>query len=171
MPISLYFICGTPTTAWCVKQCHVRTQDPNQWTPSRWSGTANLTAVPLGRPLVFFLLREIINLHFLYVVFACSIFKNHWVGQREHISGPLLACRPHTYKLYIHPGDEERVVWWLVILMDVGQNQLFAHWVLCLTHGRAVCFTTVYSILLQQPPRCADSLPALLFLFPHVFSD
>ncbi|XP_070109978.1 carnitine O-palmitoyltransferase 1, muscle isoform isoform X5 [Equus przewalskii] len=30
VPIFLYFICGTPTTAWLAKRCHVRTQDPNR---------------------------------------------------------------------------------------------------------------------------------------------
>ena len=33
MPISLYFICGTPTTVWLAKQCHVCTRDLNQRTP------------------------------------------------------------------------------------------------------------------------------------------
>ena len=33
MPIFLYFICGTPTTAWRAKWCHVRTRDPNRQTP------------------------------------------------------------------------------------------------------------------------------------------
>uniref|UniRef100_A0A9L0ILM9 Nuclear envelope phosphatase-regulatory subunit 1 n=1 Tax=Equus asinus TaxID=9793 RepID=A0A9L0ILM9_EQUAS len=33
MPIFLYFICGTPATAWHAKQCHVRTWDPNRRTP------------------------------------------------------------------------------------------------------------------------------------------
>ena len=28
-----------PTTAWLAKRCHVHTQDPNQWTPGRQSGT------------------------------------------------------------------------------------------------------------------------------------
>uniref|UniRef100_A0A9L0SC01 Alpha-1,3-glucosyltransferase n=1 Tax=Equus caballus TaxID=9796 RepID=A0A9L0SC01_HORSE len=39
VPIFLYFICGTPTTAWCAKRCHVRTQDSNWQTPGRQSRT------------------------------------------------------------------------------------------------------------------------------------
>ena len=42
MHIFLYFICGTPAIAWCAKRCHVRTRDPNQWTPGRQSGTCEL---------------------------------------------------------------------------------------------------------------------------------
>ena len=37
MSIFLYFLCGTPTTAWRAKWCHVRTQDPNQQTAGCWS--------------------------------------------------------------------------------------------------------------------------------------
>uniref|UniRef100_A0A9L0T0A2 Solute carrier family 51 member A n=1 Tax=Equus caballus TaxID=9796 RepID=A0A9L0T0A2_HORSE len=33
MPISLYFICGTPATAWLDERCHVRTRDPNMANP------------------------------------------------------------------------------------------------------------------------------------------
>uniref|UniRef100_A0A9L0J9D4 Elongation of very long chain fatty acids protein n=1 Tax=Equus asinus TaxID=9793 RepID=A0A9L0J9D4_EQUAS len=51
MPIFLYFICGTPTTAWCAKQYHVHTRDPKQRTPGRQEAECvNLTAAPLGRP-------------------------------------------------------------------------------------------------------------------------
>ena len=42
MPIFLYFICAMPTTAWLAKQYHVCTQDPNQQTPARRSGTCEL---------------------------------------------------------------------------------------------------------------------------------
>uniref|UniRef100_A0A9L0JZL0 KRAB domain-containing protein n=1 Tax=Equus asinus TaxID=9793 RepID=A0A9L0JZL0_EQUAS len=34
VPIFLYFICGTPATAWLVKQCHVDTWDLNRQTPA-----------------------------------------------------------------------------------------------------------------------------------------
>ena len=30
VPVFLYFICGTPTTAWLHKWCHVHTRDLNQ---------------------------------------------------------------------------------------------------------------------------------------------
>ena len=51
VPIFLYFICGTPTTAWCAKQCHVRTRDLNRRNPGHREGEhANLTAVPPGLP-------------------------------------------------------------------------------------------------------------------------
>ena len=47
MPIFLYFICGTPNTAWLAKRCHVCTWDPNWQTlgcqsrtcePNHWAG-------------------------------------------------------------------------------------------------------------------------------------
>ena len=41
-PIFLHFTCGMPTTAWRAKWCHVRTQDPNRWTPGHRSGTCRL---------------------------------------------------------------------------------------------------------------------------------
>ena len=51
VPIFLYLICGTPATAWLLKQCHVapwiRTSQP-------WAAEVervHLTAAPLGRPL------------------------------------------------------------------------------------------------------------------------
>uniref|UniRef100_A0A9L0JRQ5 Uncharacterized protein n=1 Tax=Equus asinus TaxID=9793 RepID=A0A9L0JRQ5_EQUAS len=37
MPIFLYCICGTPTTAWLAKRCHDRTWDPNRRTPGHRS--------------------------------------------------------------------------------------------------------------------------------------
>ena len=48
--IVLHYICGMPATAWLDKRYHVRTRDPNQRTPGRWSRMANLTAAPPGRP-------------------------------------------------------------------------------------------------------------------------
>ena len=52
MPIFLYFIRGTPATAWLATPCHVHTQDLNQRTPGRRDvECANLTAVPPGQPL------------------------------------------------------------------------------------------------------------------------
>ena len=42
LPIFLYFICGTPATAWLTKQCHVCTQDLNGQTFSRGSRTCAL---------------------------------------------------------------------------------------------------------------------------------
>ena len=50
MPIFLYFICGTPTTAWLAKRCHVHTQDPNRQTPGCQGGRAHLIDVPPGSP-------------------------------------------------------------------------------------------------------------------------
>ena len=45
---------GTPTTAWCAKQCHVFTRDPNQRTPGRQEAEhAHLTTVPPGQPLIY----------------------------------------------------------------------------------------------------------------------
>ena len=49
MPIFLYFLCGTPATAWLAKWCHVRTWDPNWQTPCRRNGTCALNLVPLGQ--------------------------------------------------------------------------------------------------------------------------
>ena len=71
MPIFLYFICGTPSTAWRAKQCHVRTQDPNRQTPGRREAECvNLTAAPPGRP------QEVLH-------------------QRQHRSSLLAARGPH----------------------------------------------------------------------------
>ena len=59
MPIFLYSICGTSTTAWLVKRCHVRTRDPNQRTPGTRSGTCEANHSAMGPdpfPLIF--LRE-----------------------------------------------------------------------------------------------------------------
>ena len=53
MPIFLYSLCGTPTTAWLDKQCHVRTWDPNREPRVTEAECANLTAVPPGRPPKF----------------------------------------------------------------------------------------------------------------------
>ena len=47
-PIFLYFIRGTPTTAWRAKRCHVRTRDPNRRTLGRWSGTCALNCCATG---------------------------------------------------------------------------------------------------------------------------
>ena len=38
VPIFLYFICGTPATAWLANRCHVCTWDLNQQTPGQRSG-------------------------------------------------------------------------------------------------------------------------------------
>ena len=48
MPIFLYFICGTPTTAWLDKWCHVHTQEPHRQTPGRWSRTCTLNRCAPG---------------------------------------------------------------------------------------------------------------------------
>src|SRR3712207_299831 len=55
VPIFLYFICGTPTTAWLDKRCHVHTRDPNQRTPGCQSGTCELNrcATRLASKVVF----------------------------------------------------------------------------------------------------------------------
>ena len=59
MPIFLYFICGTPTTAWLAKRCPVSTQDPNRRTAGHWEVEhANLTAVPPGPPQILALLKH-----------------------------------------------------------------------------------------------------------------
>uniref|UniRef100_A0A9L0SE50 COX assembly mitochondrial protein n=1 Tax=Equus caballus TaxID=9796 RepID=A0A9L0SE50_HORSE len=48
VPIFLYFIYGTPTTAWLDKRCHVRTRDLNRRTPGRQSGTCKLNHCATG---------------------------------------------------------------------------------------------------------------------------
>ena len=51
MPIFLYCIRGTPTTAWRAKRCHVHTRDSNCWTPGLGEAECvNLTAMSLGWP-------------------------------------------------------------------------------------------------------------------------
>ena len=71
MPVFLYFICGTPTTTWRAKWCHVHTQDPNQLTLGcREAEHANSTAAPPGRP-PFLAFRR----HVLMRVFLGSLAK------------------------------------------------------------------------------------------------
>ena len=48
MPIFLYFICGTPTTTWLTKRCHVHTQDPNQQTLNHQSRMCSLNHCATG---------------------------------------------------------------------------------------------------------------------------
>ena len=48
MPIFLYFICGTPATAWLAKQCHVHTRDPDWWTSGCGSRTCTLNCYATG---------------------------------------------------------------------------------------------------------------------------
>ena len=50
VPFFLYFICGTPTTAWLAKWRHVRTRDLNRRPWAAETEGTNITAVPLGRP-------------------------------------------------------------------------------------------------------------------------
>ena len=56
VPIFLYFICGTPTTAWLDKRCHVCTQDPKWRTPGCRSRTCklNLCATQLALKYTFY---------------------------------------------------------------------------------------------------------------------
>ena len=57
------------------KQCHVRTQDPNQRTPGcREVEGAHLTAGPPGRPLILHILKIIEML--LYSIFFSSLIFN-----------------------------------------------------------------------------------------------
>ena len=51
MHIFLYFICGTPATAWLDKQSVGPHQDPNRQTSDAEAECANLTAAPPGQPL------------------------------------------------------------------------------------------------------------------------
>ena len=53
MPVFLYFLCGTPTTAWLAKWCHVRTWDPNLRTPGCRSGTCAFNRCTTGPAPVF----------------------------------------------------------------------------------------------------------------------
>ena len=48
MPIFLYFICGTPTTAWRARQFHVHTRDPTWQTLGHRSGTCALNHCTTG---------------------------------------------------------------------------------------------------------------------------
>ena len=54
VPIFLYFIPGTPTTAWLDKRCHVRTQDLNQQTLGRQSRTCAPLCHQAGPCLISF---------------------------------------------------------------------------------------------------------------------
>ena len=54
VPIFLYFICGTPATAWLDKRCHVHTQDPNLRTLGCEAEREHLTSASLGWPLQVF---------------------------------------------------------------------------------------------------------------------
>ena len=56
MPIFLYFICRTPTTAWRAKRCHVHTRDPNRQTPGCQSGKCELNCCATGQVQKVFLI-------------------------------------------------------------------------------------------------------------------
>ena len=66
MPIFFYFICGTPTTAWLAKRCHVCTQDLNQQTPGRqsWTCALNHYATWLAPKCLLLIHLEIFPLYF-----------------------------------------------------------------------------------------------------------
>ena len=61
MPTFLYFICGTPTTAWLAKQCHVHTQDPNHEPWAAEVEHAHLTTAQLGQPPVLSIFKILMN--------------------------------------------------------------------------------------------------------------
>ena len=50
VPIFLYFICGTPATAWCAKRCHVHTGTGIGKPLAAEVERVNLTAAPPGWP-------------------------------------------------------------------------------------------------------------------------
>ena len=50
MPIFLYFVCGTPATAWLDKRCHVRAGDLNQRTLAHQSRRCELNHRCATRP-------------------------------------------------------------------------------------------------------------------------
>ena len=56
MPIFLYFICGTPTTAWLDE---VHTGHPNRKPRAAEVEHVNLTAMPPGQALVFTVLNSV----------------------------------------------------------------------------------------------------------------
>ena len=67
MPIFLYFIRGTPTTAWRAKRCHVLTRDPNRHQEAE---RANLTAAPPGLPLHLLFLKKLFNHLKIFILYA-----------------------------------------------------------------------------------------------------
>ena len=76
MPIFLYFICGTPTTAWLAMRCHVHTQDPNWRTPGRRSGTCTLNCCATRLAPV----DDIFKVFYIFTGFIfCLLFSiNYW---------------------------------------------------------------------------------------------
>ena len=88
MPIFLYFIRGTPTTAWHAKRCCVRTRDRKRGTLGRQSATCVLTRCATGlAPLSSFLsglFRELLGsmrtplIWFLLPYFRYAIHLNLW---------------------------------------------------------------------------------------------
>ena len=69
MPIFLYFIHGTPTTAWLDKWCHVCTRYPNQWTPGRQSRMCELNRCATGPAALIGFYSK-----FLLCIFSSSLF-------------------------------------------------------------------------------------------------
>ena len=55
VPIFLYLMWNT-TTAWLAEPCYVCFQDPQPWTPGRWSRARKLNRYTTGWPLVPFLI-------------------------------------------------------------------------------------------------------------------
>lgn len=102
---------------------------------------------------------------------ARSIFKNHCVGQREHLLGPLLACQPHTYELCMDPGGDERVMWWLVSLLDTQQNQCFCVLGTVPSSWKGSLFLMLHSVPLpQQPSLCPGAFQPFIS-FTLMFSQ
>ena len=87
MPIFLYFVCGTPTTGWCVKRCHVRTRDLNQWTPGSRSRTCALKRCATGLVPLTGLWWD--RAHDTQHKHTQQVYFKHWVCSHSRCHSPL----------------------------------------------------------------------------------
>ena len=91
MPSFLYFICGTPATAWLAKRCHVHTLDPNWQTPGPLKRTCTLNRCATGPAP---------SLHGSYLALAGVLLGGHIRNQCVSISlsfSPPLHTPGHSF--------------------------------------------------------------------------
>ena len=140
LPIFLCFICGTTTTAWLAKRCHVHTRDPNQRTPGHWVEGANLATPPSGQPLPTTFLQTSCFLstlqcfpcipHFIFFTFL----PTHFSFLRVYFPKSLLLAKPKYHLLedfvwnyLLPPLNTQRFVSFLITITS-PIRYLFSCW-------------------------------------------
>lgn len=112
MPLFLYFICGTPTTAWQAKRCHVHTWDPNWQTPGRQSGTCTLNRCTTGLAPTLGIFTD---------------WQWWYPGSRESSNNLWSVCKSQN-SLF---DRRLRVTWYLICLPSKMLNCLIKHYCRC----------------------------------------